>query len=223
MEGDAVVMETALTPSGRGRTADFLNYYWVACDHGDFRKWYKWRFVSQLRYSPTYYALGYLTVGGYRYIYDQPYFVSNALHHAASHIGDVSCLKAEAKRTVGKKWDELWEVICDTMYTKWKADADKRAPYIPSERILPEPKRYTDYTCSVVAGEDIYSIKKGHVDAHTLVRIDKNGKEHRVSSFSYETSNLRWDEDSETLYWSESVPDERWSLKSGSKIRYMKE
>ena len=223
MEGDAVVMETALTPSGRGRTANFLNYYWVACEHGDYRKWYKWRFMSQIRYSPTYYALGYMTVGGYRYIYNQPYFVSNALHNTASHLGDFSCLKSEAKRVSGKKWDELWMEICDTMYTKWKAEADRRAPYIPSERVLPEPKRHTDYACSVVAGDDIYTIKNGHVNAHTLVRIDKDGKEHRVSSFAYETSNLHWDEDTGTLYWSESVPDERWSLKSGSRIRYMQD
>ena len=43
MEGDAVVAETALTPSGRGRMADFLNYYWVAFDNGDDRGWFKWR------------------------------------------------------------------------------------------------------------------------------------------------------------------------------------
>lgn len=221
-EGDAVVMETALTPSGRGRTADFLNYYWVAFDHGDFRKWFKWRYVSQLRYSPTYYALGYMTVGGYRYIYDQPEYVGKALHHAAAHPGSLGNLEVEFKRHTGKKYDDVWLEICDSMYGKWKKDADRRAPYIPSERVLPEPKRYTNYTCSVVAGDDIYTIKNGHVDAHTLVRIDKDGKEHKVSSFAHETSNLRWDKDSETLYWSESVPDERWSLKSGSKIRYMR-
>ena len=58
MEGDAVVAETAYTPSGRGRTADFLNYYRVAFDHGKFRSWYQWMFPSQKNYSPTYYALG---------------------------------------------------------------------------------------------------------------------------------------------------------------------
>ena len=66
IEGDAVIAETALTNSGRGRTADFLNYYRVAFDSGDFRKWSKWRFMSQRGYSPDHYALGYLTLGGFR-------------------------------------------------------------------------------------------------------------------------------------------------------------
>ena len=221
MEGDAVVMETALTPSGRGRTADFLNYYWVAFDQGDFRKWFKWRFVSQLRYSPTYYALGYMTVGGYRYIYDQPYYVSKALHNAASHLADVSCMKSEVKRTTGKNWNELWLEVSDSMYTLWKTEADKRAPYIPYERVLPESERYTDYIGNLVVGSDLYSIKKGHVDAPTIVRIDQNGNEHRVCSYASEASDLKLDYALDRIYWSESTPDARWTLKSRSKIRFL--
>ena len=221
MEGDAVVMETALSPSGRGRTADFLNYFWVAFDQGDFRDWFKWRFVSQLRYSPTYYALGYLTVGGYRYLYDQPYFVSNALHYAAGHSGNVGCLESEVKRTAGKKWNKMWHEVCDTMYGMWRAEAKRRAPYIPSERVLPESKRYTDYTDNLVIGSDLYTIKQGHVHTPAIVRIDSTGKEHFISSFAYSASTPKWDKASDRLYWSESLPDLRWSLKSGSKIRYM--
>ena len=221
MEGDAVVMETALSPSGRGRTADFLNYYWVAFDHGDFRDWFKWRFVSQLRYSPTYYALGYLTVGGYRYLYNQPYFVSNALHYAAGHSANLGCLESEVKRTTGKKWNQLWHEVCDTMYGKWKSEAEKRAPYIPSERVLSEPKRYTDYVGTVVVGEDIYAVKRGHVHAPSIVKIDTLGREKRVGSFASVASDLKWDDALGMLYWSEGVPDERWTLKSDSKIRCM--
>jgi hypothetical protein len=70
MEGDAVIAETALTNSGRGRTADFLNYYKVAFDNGDFRRWDQWSLGSQRRYASDHYALGYLTIGGFRYLYD---------------------------------------------------------------------------------------------------------------------------------------------------------
>ena len=75
IEGDAVVAETALTKSGRGRTADFLNYYHVAFDNGDFRSWAQWRYSSQRRYTPTYYALGYMHEGGMRYFYDYPSYM----------------------------------------------------------------------------------------------------------------------------------------------------
>ena len=140
-EGDAVIVETALTPSGRGRTADFLNYYWVAFDQGDFRGWFKWRYVSQLRYSPTYYALGYMTIGGFRYLYDYPMIVSESLHMSASHPARIGCMYDVSKKVTGKKWEGMWQDVSRSMYEIWKVDADKRGPYIYSERILPEAKR----------------------------------------------------------------------------------
>ena len=220
-EGDAVVVETALTPSGRGRTADFLNYFWVAFDQGDFRKWFQWRFVSQIRYSPTYYALGYMTIGGFRYIYDRPYFVSEALHMSAAHPGKIGCLYDVSKQVTGKKWEDMWQEVSHQMYDLWKADADKRAPYTPSERVLPESKRYTDYTDLLVVGQDIYTIKKGHVHTPSLVRIDSNGKEHFIGSYAYDASAPRWDASSGRIYWSETMQDERWTLKTDSRIRYV--
>ena len=218
-EGDAVVAETALTPSGRGRMADFLNYFWVAFDEGDERGWFKWRYVSQKRYSPTYYALGYMTIGGFRYVYDYPLLVSDGLHMSAAHPIKVGCLFDVSKKITGKKWDDMWKEVSGTMYDIWKSDADRRAPYIPSERVLDEPSLYTDYTGNLIIGSDLYAIKSGHVDAPTLVRIDSTGQEHRVRNFAYTTSGLKTD--GGRIYWSENIPDERWTLKSGSAVRYL--
>lgn len=220
-EGDAVVAETALTPSGRGRTADFLNYFWVAFDQGDHRKWFHWRFVSQIRYSPTYYALGYMTIGGLRYLYDNPYIVSDALHRSAAYPGKVGCLYDINKMLTGKNWEGMWQEVSSSMYEIWKADADKRAPYIPSERVLPESKRYTDYDDHLVVGSDIYSIKQGHVHTPSLVRIDSTGKEHFICNYSYTASAPKWSSEYDRIYWSETKADARWSLKTHSDIRYI--
>ena len=220
-EGDAVVAETALTPSGRGRTADFLNYFWVALDQGDTRKWFQWRYVSQLNYSPTYYALGYLTIGGFRYIYDYPYFVSEALHNVAAHPAKLGCLYNISKKVTGMEWEGMWKEVRDSMYGIWKADAEKRAPYISSERILPEPGRYTDYTDLLVVGDDLYAIKEGHVYTPSLVRIDKDGNEFHETLFPHTASAPKWDENKGRIYWSETIQDERWTLKSDSKVRYL--
>ena len=86
IEGDAVMAETALTESGRGRTADFLNYYRVAFDQGDFRTWNRWLFDSQRHYTPDHYALGYMTFAGIRYLYDYPTLAKEAYNLSARNI-----------------------------------------------------------------------------------------------------------------------------------------
>lgn len=221
MEGDAVITETAWTPSGRGRTADFLNYYWVAFDNGDFRKWDKWRFVSQVNNAPDYYSLGYLTIGGFRYLYDCPEFMSDVYHLAARRPYNLISLYTTTKNLTGKKFNQAFMEVCDTMYTLWKTDAEARKPYIPSEPVTAPTRMYTDYTNNLIVGNDIYSIKRGHIDVPTLVRIDSTGHETRISSFSQNTGRMQWSDTQERLYWSETSTDKRWSLKTRSNIRYM--
>ncbi len=223
MEGDAVITETAWTPSGRGRTADFLNYYWVAFDNGDFRKWDKWRFVSQKNNAPSYYSLGYLTVGGFRYLYDCPEYMSEGYRLAARKPYNLGAFYSTTRKLTGKKFDEAFMEVCDTMYTLWRNDADARKPYITSEPVTPETRMYTDYTDNIAVGNDIYSIKKGHVDVPALVRIDSTGKEHRVSSFAHQAGRPQWSPYFRRLYWSETKNDGRWTLRTESKIRFKEE
>ncbi len=221
MEGDAVITETAWTPSGRGRTADFLNYYWVAFDNGDFRKWEEWRYVSQKKNSPDYYALGYLTIGGLRYLYDCPEYMSESYHLAARRPYNLGAFSTTEKKLTGKSSNEVFMEVCDTMYTLWKADAEARKPYIVSEPVTAEPRMYTDYTGNLIVGNDIYAIKKGHVDVPTLIRIDSTGREHRISTFAYQAGRPQWSPNSNRIYWSETKNNIRWNLQSESKIRFM--
>lgn len=223
MEGDAVITETAWTPSGRGRTADFLNYYWVAFDNGDFRNWDKWRFVSQVNNAPNYYSLGYLTVGGFRYLYDCPEFMNAGYDLASRRPYNLGAFYTTTKRLTGKKFNQAFLEVCDTMYTLWKADAEARKPYIPSEQVTADRRFYTEYRNNTVVGSDIYAIRKGHIDPPTLVRIDSTGKETVISSFALDAGRMQWDPSSKRLYWSETSTDERWSLQTKSRIRYIEE
>ena len=223
MEGDAVITETAWTSSGRGRTADFLNYYWVAFDNGDFRNWNRWRFVSQVNNAPNYYSLGYLTIGGFRYLYDCPEYMNAAYNLAASRPYSLLAFRRTAKKLTGKKFNDAFKEVCDTMYTLWKADADARKPYIPSEQVSADTRFYTEYKNNTIAGNEIYAIKKGHINTPVLVRIDSTGKETRISSFASDAGRMQWDPSSKRLYWSETSTDERWSLQTKSRIRYIEE
>ena len=220
MEGDAVITETAYSNSGRGRTSDFLNYYRVAFDNGLDRTWSQWRFPSQKNYSPSYYALGYMTVGGIRHFYNYPDYMDEAYHLVARRPYRFMGFRALAKEAAGKKkFDEVFDEITDSMAVVWKAEADARAPYIPMEPVTKEPRLYTDYTSNIFIGNDLYSLKRGHLNTPTLVRIGPDG-EHRVSAFASQTGKLK--SHGNRLYWSEGMPDERWTMQSHSKIRFMK-
>ncbi len=221
IEGDAVITETAWTPSGRGRTADFLNYYWVAFDNGNFRKWDHWRFVSQKHYAPNYYALGYLTLGGFRYLYDCPEIMSDTYHIAAQKPYNLGAFYTAAKKYTGKKFNDAFMEVCDTLYKVWSADADKRRPYVPSEQVSKTPRLYTNYTDHLLIGDYIYSLKSGHLDAPVLVRIDSTGRERIISTYNHTAGAPQWSAKHQRFFWSESVPDSRWNLKTNSKIRYV--
>lgn len=223
MEGDAVIIETALTPSGRGRTANFLNYYWVAFDQGDFRSWIKWRFPSQKHYGPDYYSLGYLTLGGMRYLYDCTDYMSEGYHRSAKKPYNLFTFDKLAREVSGRRQPEMFGEIYDTLYTLWRASAEARKPYICSEPVTKTGKWYTDYTGTIMTGDDIYTIRQGHVETPAIVRIGSDGKEEMITRLPYHTSSLQWSEALRSLYWSETQTDERWSLETKSVIRYMKD
>ncbi|MBO7192633.1 MAG: hypothetical protein J6V17_04510 [Bacteroidales bacterium] len=221
IEGDAVIAETALTMSGRGRTADFLNYYKVAFDNGDFRKWHQWRFMSQRRYSPDHYALGYLTLGGFRYMYDNPMFMNEIYSLAARRPYQLTAQYSVIRKLTGKKYEDAFQEVAHAMHDIWKAEDKVRAPFIPMEPISKEPRLYADYQGTTVLDNIIYSIKSGHETSPVLVSIDSTGKEKILSRFAHTTSGLKTSPSLKRLYWSENSTDARWSLKSDSRIRYI--
>ena len=220
IEGDAVIVETAYSQSGRGRTADFLDYYRVAYDEGVRRSWGQWRFASQKNYSPTYYALGYLTVGGIRHFYDCPDYMSQAYHQIARQPYKFGSFYSVAKKVSGKKrFNDVFLEIADSMAVIWKAEADARAPYIPMEAVTKEPRLYTDYISNVFVNNELYAIKKGHLNTPEMVRITEDG-DNRISAFSSQTGKVKFQ--GNRLFWSETMPDERWTMQTHSRIRFMK-
>lgn len=221
MEGDAVIAETAYTKSGRGRTADFLNYYRIAFDNGDFRSWDKWRFVSQKHYAPSYYSLGYMTLGGFRMLYDCPEFMSETYHLAARRPYNLAAMYTVTKKLTGKKFNKAFLEVCDSLHRIWTIQTEERAPFMFSEPVSPEPRIYTDYKGNIIIRNELYAIKSGHLNVPELVRLSPGGREKRVTRLSSATGRMQWSEKEKRLYWSEDTPDERWTMETGSKIRYI--
>lgn len=171
LEGDAVIAETELTRSGRGRKADFLNYYMVCFDQGDLRDWDQWRFGSQRNYTPDWYALGYLTYGGLRWMYDRDDYMAEYLDYASRHPLRLDVREVVAKRTTGKDLVNSFPAVRDSVTAVWRADAEKRRPYMAMEQVTGTPKKPADYESLLVVGDELFAVKHGYTDNYQLIKI----------------------------------------------------
>ncbi|MBO4634167.1 MAG: hypothetical protein J5669_02210 [Bacteroidales bacterium] len=220
-EGDAVTVETALSPGSRARTADFLNYYQVALDQGDFRNWYRWRYGSYKYYAPDYYALGYLTLAGSRYLTDAPLLMSEALQESRKHpwMFSTANLKKVVRQHTGHPFKREFMEVLETYKNIWEQDAQERTPFMPQERITREESFPVEYSTPALLNGTIYLLRRGYLRTPQLGYL-RDGVFIQLMPFASSTSALFPDENSGRLYWSETLPNPRWSLDGKSVIRY---
>ena len=219
LEGDAVVAETALTKAGRGRSGDFLSEMRMYFDTGDLRSWYQWRYGSIKKYTPDIYRLGYLTVAGYRYLYEDPYYTTKFLKVASTLGGAFSAMNSASKQSSGKKLPVAWSEMMGTYRNLWAQDDSRRGPFSETEPQVRLPRSYTVYAGSVPGDGAVYAEKAGMDLPAVLVRVDPDGKETTLSAFGGE-GKLAWSGALHRVFWSEAVPDVRWTLKQDARIRY---
>ena len=219
LEGDAVVAETALTKAGRGRSGDFLSEMRMYFDTGDLRSWYQWRYGSIKKYTPDIYRLGYLTVAGYRYLYEDPYYTTKFLKVASTLGGAFSAMNTASKQSSGKKLPVAWSEMMGAYRTLWAQDDSRRGPFSGTEPQVRLPRSYTVYAGSVPGDGAVYAEKAGMDLPAVLVRVDPDGKETTLSAFGGE-GKLAWSGALQRVFWSEAVPDVRWTLKQDARIRY---
>ena len=219
-EGDAVVAETALSISGRGRTADFLEYYRVSFAAGDTRDFWRWRYGSQRWYTPDYYRAGYLAVGGIRATFDVPDLSARFYQRIADH-GGVAFFNwnKTVREATGLRFKDAFAAVCDTLQQFWAADELARGPFLQTEAVTAVPRRFTEYTGLDHQGNHIYAIQSGITQPDRLVRIYPDGT---VEPHMLVGAHVSGPESGGPLgktYWSEVVRDARWPLRSYSIIR----
>lgn len=218
-EGDAVVAETALSDAGRGRTADFLEYFRVSFAEGDYRDYWKWRFGSQRHYTPDYYRIGYVTAAGIRSLYDVPDFTARYFDRIRRKGGMAFDNFGKTLREVsGKDFDEAYGEICRHLAESWSENEASRAPFMEGSQIVGSPYRFTEYKSLAVAEDRLYAIRSGITRPEELVRILENGKTKKVAGFSASATNPQYSRPAGRLYWSEFIPDARWEMRSFSDI-----
>ena len=219
LEGDAVVAETALTPAGRGRNGAFLVYYHAALDRGDRRNWHRWLHGSYRLHTPNHYALGYMTLAGARCQYDDPLFAADYLRGAARKPWLHYSIRRDFRKATGKSFSAAFADIMQAFHDRWTEDAARRGPFTEGTPLFPVPSWYAAWSAPVAAGGVSVATETSDIQAARLVTIGADGTARNLRPFAAATGSLRTD--GERLYWSETVPDLRWSLKATSRIRYM--
>jgi len=223
LEGDAVSTETALTRAGRGRSADFLEYYRVCFANGDFRDWYRWRWGSQRLYTPDHYRAGYLLVAGMRYLHDDAHFIRRYYDNILEPVWPFPffVLQKTVRQASGKGLKESWAEIAAAQQALWSADEAVRGPFTPARQITRQGRLFTEYLSPEAAGDGIYAVRQSLDRSPQLVRLMPDGGVDAVRPFAQNTSQLRYSSVLDRLFWSEKVQDHRWTLKSDSRIYYI--
>lgn len=222
LEGDSVVAETAFTNSGRGATADFLEYFRVSFANGDTRNFYQWRYSSQRHYTTDYYHVGYLKQAGIRTLYDLPDYTA-LFHKRIRDKGGISInnFNGTLRDNIGKSQRQAFNEIRDHLREQW-ADNDKlRAPFMDYNIVVaPNKYYYTEFTQLAHSSDELFAVREGLSLPTELVRISPDGKVRRIRDFSPRANSLQYSKPTKRLYWSEPSYDIRWELRGGSDIHF---
>ena len=223
LEGDAVAAETALTDAGRGRTADFLQYYRVSFADSLWRNYWKWSLGSQRRYTPDHYRAGYVLHAGMRNSFDKPDFTKYYYQRIIRKpLLPFYNLQKSVKEVSGLKFKDAFRRIEEDFAADWAANDSLRlelfGEFQQGTDITKATKYFRAFRGLTTLGDSLYAIRTGLDLVPELVRIDTDGSVRRLCYMPNQTSRLSASEKTGSLYWTEHTPDRRWEKKSSSRL-----
>lgn len=196
MEGDAVLAETSLTNSGRGRNADFLEYQRACFAEGDFRDYWKWLYGSQKYHTPDHYTIGYISRAGMKAFcgFDRwPY------------------------NSVSGRLKKTFPAIADSLAAIWEENAAARGPFMKFRKVTESPT-FKEYTSLCGDSYALLAIRSGIDEAPCIVKLAADGSCRRMAWLSQGSSRIRYSSADSLIYWSEIRRDPRWELRSYSEV-----
>ena len=168
-EGDAVYVETALTPQGRGKTSYFFNGFNALWREGRNYNWMKLRNGSLKDLVPNHYPLGYLLVN-YGYLKYGPDFWKKVTQDATAFRGLIAPFPSAIKRHSGVSFKTFREEALH-YYTSQISQDDKA---------YRQRATVTDISFPQVIGADsILYLKESYRSLPAIYIRDANG-EHRI-------------------------------------------
>ncbi|MBS0027428.1 hypothetical protein ACTJJ0_19460 [Chitinophaga sp. 22321] len=216
-EGDAVVMETALTPQGRGRLPGFFDGFRGLSLAGKQYAYMKIRNGSYVDYVPDHYPLGYLMSTYGREHYGQTFW-KDVTTDAVRFRGVFYPLSQSLKKRTGKNITGFYHAMLKEYQPLWNSYA-ARPDTTPAVSVLPVAKQVTDYKYVYAAGHNEWIVlKNARNKLAGIYRLNTAGKEQLLvrpgivydDFFSYRNGRIAW---------AAARFDARWGWKDFSVIR----
>ncbi len=207
VEGDAVVIETALTNEGRGRLPTF-DMPIRANLLSDRKLSYEQAYLgSYKKYFPSFYHLGYHVV---------TYARRNHGKHVWAKITDKYsgysfypfAFSLAAKRITGHNIRGLYHASMDDLKELWLQKLRENQTN-KAKTVSPYHKTWTNYTFPYWINDSSYiALRAGYRYANSLVKIDISGKEKYLcrlpsKQMHYAAGKVVWAEEKSDLRWAE--------------------
>ncbi|MGO4288074.1 hypothetical protein [Chitinophaga sp. RAB17] len=216
-EGDAVVMETALTPQGRGRLPGFFDGFRGLSLAGKQYAYMKIRNGSYVDYVPDHYPLGYLMATYGRTHYGQTFW-KDVTTDAVRFRGLFYPMSHSLKKRTGKNVTGFYHAMLAEYQPLWNNYA-ARPDTTPAVAMLPVAKPVTNYKYVYSAGDNEWIVLKNAWNkVPGIYQLNAAGEEHLLvrpgivydDFFSYRNGRI---------VWAAARFDARWGWKDFSVIR----
>ncbi|MET0573177.1 MAG: hypothetical protein ABWZ79_17265 [Pedobacter agri] len=215
-EGDAVVNETALTESGRGRQPNWIMPFRASLLEEKKFSYSKAYFGSNKDVTPGYYQTGYLMVADMKEKYGQ--FISDSL------LGDIRRrplrlypFSQSLKKITGKNTKKYFLSTQEKLVQKWK-DQSEKIQAENYERLNQKTSLATNYFLPVRLNKNqILALKESKQNARFFTIINEDKTEEKLFGIGYQ-ENPWFSYKNGTIVWDEIRYDPRYKQQSYSVI-----
>lgn len=215
-EGDAVVNETALTESGRGRQPKWTMPFRTSLLESKKFSYSKAYFGSNKDVTPGYYQTGYLMVADMKEKYGR--FISDSiLSDIKNRPLRLYPFSQSLKKITGKNTKKYYLSTQEKLTEKWKIQSDK----ISSESYVSLNEKTslaTNYFLPVrINKNQILALKESKQDARHFVLINEDKTEQKLFGIGYQ-EQVWLSYKNDVLVWDEIRYDPRYKQRSYSVI-----
>jgi len=212
MEGDAVAIETALSNTGRGRSANFaMPLRTQLRDKGAYH-YTKAVLGSYKDFVPNAYILGYHLVAAGRYKYGTELW-NSALGTTGRKPYILNPFSKGIKNVSGMNKKGLYNESVKVLDSLWKDNSSSNYSLMP----VAPTKTYTNYISPFPVDDYVVALKNSFSDIQRFVRIYSDGSEEVIHKPGYLTDD-EISFNGSYISWVEQRPHVRWQTHSYSDI-----